>query len=240
MGDIGGAVSDIAQGFANPFVTGVSVTTTGSLPGTLFANVALTGTLGDLGPILGIPQMRAQNFTNLLPPGSIPAQISQNVTNLIGTVTDTSLIAAVVIKILPATLAVSAHAGLPLALTIEALGAPIDGFDAFGSTATAFVDAVQTGNWSGAATTLIDAPAIVADAFLNGHSTLPVTFDISGYPLTVNVPLNGLLVPPTPYTASITVSGVPITVPVGGTPISGLATGLLVYAPEQLALAIGA
>jgi hypothetical protein len=42
------------------------------------------------------------------------------------------------------------------------------------------------------------------------------------------------------YTASIT--GVPvvgtITVPVGGTPISGLATGLLIYAPEQLALAI--
>jgi hypothetical protein len=29
-----------------------------------------------------------------------------------------------------------------------------------------------------------------------------------------------------------------LTVPVGGTPISGLSTGLLIYAPEQLALAI--
>jgi len=56
----------------------------------------------------------------------------------------------------------------------------------------------------------------------------------------VNFPLNGILVPQTVYTASI--AGVPvvgtITVPVGGTPISGLATGLLIYAPEQLALAI--
>jgi hypothetical protein len=53
--------------------------------------------------------------------------------------------------------------------------------------------------------------------------------------------LNGILVPPTGYTASVN-TGVPaigtITVPVGGTPISGLATGLLVFAPEQLALAI--
>jgi len=56
----------------------------------------------------------------------------------------------------------------------------------------------------------------------------------------VNLPLDGLLVPQTSYTASI--SGLPLigslTVPVGGTPISGLATGLLVYAPEQLASAI--
>jgi hypothetical protein len=29
-----------------------------------------------------------------------------------------------------------------------------------------------------------------------------------------------------------------LTVPVGGTPISGLSTGLLIYSPEQLALAI--
>lgn len=52
--------------------------------------------------------------------------------------------------------------------------------------------------------------------------------------------MNGLLVPPTTYTA--TVSNIPVagtlTVPVGGTLISGLATGLLAYAPQQLALAI--
>ncbi|MGF2946170.1 hypothetical protein ACQV26_13680, partial [Mycobacterium sp. Lab-001] len=63
---------------------------------------------------------------------------------------------------------------------------------------------------------------------------------VSGYPATVNVPLNGLLVPVTPYTA--TISGLPlgasITSTVGGTPLSGLATGLLVYAPAQLAQAI--
>jgi hypothetical protein len=53
--------------------------------------------------------------------------------------------------------------------------------------------------------------------------------------------LNGIRVPPTPYTARVTVPLVgPITTAVGGTPLSGLAAGLLIYAPEQLALAIGA
>ncbi len=244
-GDIGGAVSDVTQGFANLFFSGVEVTASGGLPGILFATITPTGTVGDLLPILTIPGMMAQNITGLLPPGSIPALITQNVTNAIDVVTDTSLNAAVTltIGIIPpsATFAVGVYAGLPLALALDAVGAPINGMNAFASSTAEFVDALQAGNWSGAATTLIDAPAVVTDAFLNGQSTLPISFNVSGYPATINLPLNGLLVPPTPYTASID-SGVPvigtITVPVGGTPISGLATGLLIYAPEQLALAI--
>ena len=245
-GDINGAVSDIAQGFLGLFVTGVDVTTTGDLfvaPG-LTATITPTGTLGDLLPILTIPGMMAQNFTNLLPPGSIPAQISQNITNVIKTLTDTSLTAQVLatIVIFPpsANVSLTATAGLPVALTIDALGAPVNAAGAFGSSITTFVDEVQTGNPIGAIGTLINAPAVITDAFLNGRSTLPLTFDIDGLPATLNVPLDGILVPQTELTASVD-TGFPfgtITVPIGGTPISGLATGLLVFAPEQLALAI--
>ncbi|MCW2661792.1 MAG: hypothetical protein JWP83_2944 [Mycobacterium sp.] len=242
MGDVTGAVTDVAQGFLNLFVTGVDVTTTGSItvaPG-ITASITPAGALGDLLPILTIPGMAAQNLTNLLPPGSIPAQISQNFTNVIDTVTDTSLAAQAFLRIFPPNFSVNLSAGLPVALTLDALGAPYNAAGAFGSSATAFVGQLQTGDFGGAIGTLIDGPAVVSDAFLNGQSTLPIGFDLSGFPVTVNLPLNGILVPQTVYTASIT--GVPvvgtITVPVGGTPISGLATGLLIYAPEQLALAI--
>ncbi|MEY8016527.1 PE family protein [Mycobacterium servetii] len=245
-GDINGAVSDLQQGFANLFVTGVDVSTTGSFPpGPLIADVRLTGALADLSPILAVPGMRTEYLTSLLPAGSIPAQITQNLTNVLDTVADTSLVANVLLKttIIPpsATLSLTATAGLPTALALDAIGAPVDAANAFGASTTAFVGAVQTGNWSGAATALVDAPAVVTDAFLNGQSTLPIAFEVSGNPAVLNLPLNGILVPPTPYTATVTVPLVgPITTAVGGTPLSGLATGLLIYAPEQLALAIGA
>jgi hypothetical protein len=200
--------------------------------------------LGDLLPILSIPGMMAQNLTDLLPAGSIPAQISQNFTNVIDTVTDTSLAAQVLLTIrlfpLPplANFSIALNAGLPAALFIDALGAPYNAAGAVGSSATTLAGQLQTGNYAGAIGTLIDAPAVVADAFLNGQSTLPIGFDLSGSPAVVNLPMNGILVPATPYTASVSTVIGTITAPVGGTPISGLATGLLIYAPEQLALAI--
>jgi len=243
MGDVTGAVTDVAQGFVNLFVTGVDVSSTGSItvaPG-ITAAITPTGTLGDLLPILTIPGMMAQNFTDLLPPGSIPAQISQNFTNLVDAATDASLVAQAFLRIVPPNLSVNLNAGLPVALTLDALGAPVNAAEAFGSSVTTFAGQLQTGDPIGAIGTLIDSPAVVTDAFLNGQSTLPIGFDISGYPAVVNLPLDGILVPQTAYTASVN-TGIPvigtITAPVGGTPISGLATGLLVYAPEQLALAI--
>jgi len=243
-GDVAGAVTNVAQGFLGLLAPGVDVTTTGMInvaPG-ITATVTPTGTVGDLLPILTIPGMMGQNFTNLLPPGSIPAQMSQNLTNVLDTLADTSLAAQVLLTttIFPpsANLSVNLNAGLPVALTIEALGAPYNGAGAFGSSVTTFVDELQTGDPIGAIGTVIDTPAVVTDAFLNGQSTLPLAFDISGFPATVNLPLNGLFVPPTAYTASVNTPIGTITAPVGGTPISGLATGLLVYAPEQLALAI--
>jgi hypothetical protein len=130
-----------------------------------------------------------------------------------------------------------------VSLAIDAVGAPVNAMSAFGSSATAFVDELQTGNLAGAIGTLIDAPGVITNAFLNGRLTLPLSFVSDGLAVTINFPLDGLLVPQTPLTATVTVD-VPIfgpqtiTVPIGGTPISGLATGLLVFKPEQLALAI--
>ncbi|MDP7731176.1 MULTISPECIES: PE family protein [Mycobacterium] len=241
-GDIGGAVSDVATGLGNLFITGVDVTSTGdplSPPG-LTATVTPAGSVGALLPILTIPGMMAQNFTNLLPAGSIPAHISQNFTNVVNTVTDTSITADALISIrlipIPPSVNVSLAAtfGLPVTLLVDALGAPVNALIAIDSSFTTFGDAVRTGDWAGAAAAVIDAPAVIADGFLNGQTTLPIGFDISGYPTVINLPLNGILVPNTGYTASL--SGLPIvgslTVPVAGTPLSGLVTGL--YNASQL------
>jgi hypothetical protein len=279
-GDVGGAVSDIAQGFLGLFATGVDTTETGDplVPPGITISVTPTGTLGDLLPILTIPGMMAQNFTNLLPPGSIPAQISQNFTNVIDTFTNTSINLTALLGL--GTSGISATAtgefGLPVVLTIEALGPPVNAAGALASSATAFIGDLGTGNLTGALGTLIDAPAVVTNAFLNGETTLPLSFDLPDFsvvlgttPLTgtlsftngvadVDIPLDGLLVPETPITVSVTgtasgtglstslsniaaalINGqLPLNEVVGGTPISGLATGLLVFAPEELALAI--
>jgi hypothetical protein len=245
-GNIGGAFSDLTGGFLNLFATGVDTTSRGVLPGTLFADVTLTGSVAELSPIITIPGMMAQNFTNLLPAGSIAAQISQHVTNVIDTVTDTSVTGVVTLKLptlfppFRGEFSLTATAGLPTALALDALGAPVNALNAATAGASQFAGQLQTGNLAGAISTLVDGPAVVGNAFLNGQSTLPIAFDVSGYPTTINLPLDGLLVPVTPYTAKL--SGLPLgaslTVPVGGTPLSGLATGLLVYAPEQLARAI--
>ena len=238
-GNIGGALSDVTGGFLNLFATGLDTTGRGSLPGTLFADVTSTGSVAELTPIITIPGMMAQNFTNLLPAGTIAAQISQHATNVIDTLTDTSLTGVVTLKLIPPQFSLTATAGLPTALTLDALGAPVNALNAASAGASQFAGQVQTGNLAGAVSTLVDGPAVVGNAFLNGRSTLPIAFDVSGYPTTINLPLDGLLVPVTPYTARIGLPlGVSLTSPVGGTPLSGLATGLLVYAPEQLAAAI--
>lgn len=277
VGNVNGAVNDIAQGFVGLFFTGFEITETGDplvAPG-LTITVTPTGSLGDLLPILTIPGMAAQNFTNLLPGGSIPAQISQNFTNVINTLTNTSIGVDALLGLgasgLSATM--TSNIGLPVALLIDAVGAPVNAAGALGSSATAFIGDLETGNPLGAIGTLIDAPAVVTNAFLNGQTSLPLSIPIPALsvslgttPLTgtlsltngsadLHIPLDGILVPQTPITASIdgTATGtglasniaaalvnsqLPLNVDVLGTPTSGLLTALLVFAPEQFALAI--
>lgn len=234
-GDFQGGVLDIAHGFGDLFITGFEVNTVGQV----FV-VTPTGALGDLLPILSIPGQMAQNFTNLIPAGTIPALVSQNFTNLISTVTDTSVTTAAEFVLNapdPSGIILTNTLGLPLVLGIGALGGPVNALNAFGSSATSFLNAVQTGNPLGAATTLIDAPAAMANGFLNGQSTLPLTLNVGGLITTVNIPLDGILVPAAPYTGNITGLG---EVPVFGTPVGGIVPDLLNFLPEELAAALGA
>ena len=262
MGNVSGWVKDVGAGFAGVFVSGFETTSTGTLTlagnGTIVTDIAPIGTLGELLPILSIPGMRAEYLTSLLPPNTILRQIAQNATNVIDTLTNASLTSILVgsgnTLIRPFEhLTLSAVSGLPLTLGIEAIGGPFDAAGAFGATGDAFFANAQAGNWPGAAGTLIDAPGVITNAFLNGHSTLPVNVvvvaDVQGLgptptPVTLNLPMDGLLVPVTPYTATLGFSGATggliadQTLPVEGAPISGLLTGLLSYAPQQLATAI--
>ena len=246
-GNIGGAVSTLSNAFVNLFFTGFDTVTSGPITN-LTAVVTPTGTLGDLLPILTIPGEMAQNFTNLLVPGSIAAQMSQNVTNVIETINDTSIVAnaGIAIRIIPPAvgLFVNGNYGMPVALLLDAAGAPVNALHAADLSATAFTTALESGNFAGAASALVDAPAVITDGFLNGQMTLPIHVDAGGYPVTINLPLDGLLVPVTPYTASVTVmiGTIPFTTTatVGGTPLSGLVPALITYVPDQLAKAIGA
>ena len=130
-----------------------------------------------------------------------------------------------------------------MTILLGAVGAPVNALSALGTSVTAFTDAVQTGNAAGAIGALIDAPAVVTNGLLNGHMYLPINFDISGYPTTIDLPLDGLLVPPSPYPATISVTIGPlvinVTSQVGGTPFGGLIPALLTDIPEEFAEAIG-
>jgi hypothetical protein len=185
----------------------------------------------------------AQDFTDLLPTGSVPAQISQNFTNVLATGLDTSLVAnaGIVIRIIPPSVGFTASvfSGVPVTLLLGAVGAPVNAFTALGTSVTAFTDAVQTGNAAGAIGALIDAPAVVTNGLLNGHMYLPINFNISGYPTTIDLPLDGLLVPPSTYPATIKVGSLTVTTQVGGTPFGGLIPALLTDIPEEFAEAIG-
>lgn len=238
-GNLTGAMDTVGSGLVNLLLPGFDVTTGANA----VLSITPVGPLGDLLPIFAIPGQMAQNLTNLLPAGSLPALVSQNFTNLVTTATNTSVTSTINLVFDPTAptgigVAINATMGLPLALGIDALGGPVNALNALGSSTSTFLNAVQTGNALGATTALLDAPAVVGNAFLNGQSTFPLTIDALGIPTTLNLPLDGILVPPGPYTATIPLLGV--TAPVTGTPLGGIVPALLDFLPEQLAEAIGA
>lgn len=241
-GDVTGGLLQIGGGFLDPFFSGFDVVT--GADGVL--SITPLGALGDLLPILSIPGQMAQNFTNLLPAGSIPAQMSQNFTNLVKTVTDTSVTSSANLFIDPTSplgfgLDLQTHMGLPLALAIGAIGGPANALHALGSSATAFVNAAQTGDVVGAATALLNTPAAVTNGFLNGQFTVPLQLTALGFPTTLNLPLSGILVDPTAYSA-VADAGGGLLIPgvVTGTPLGGIVPDLLNLLPRSLATALGA
>lgn len=188
------AYADLNSALVNAFLPGfdATVTITGS---TAVVDIIPMGPLGELAPILAIPSEMAQSFTNLLPSGSVPAQISQNATNLISAMTNFGT-----------TLSVSdtAHLtfGLPLQLVLDGIGGPANALSAVNASSVAFVSAIQAGNSPAAAAAILDAPAVIADAYLNGTTVIslpPALVDLLGtgtpLPSTTEIQLGGILAP---------------------------------------------
>jgi hypothetical protein len=264
-GNYFGAVEDVAQAFADLLVTGVNPGTIvigiGPIPPipptvTATVNPTLLGPLGNFFAMANIPGQEAQYFTNLMPP-SIPRQMAQNLTNVLNVLTIPSISATATLPLsAPTTGSLSAFFGLPLVLTYAVAGAPIATLNGLATSATAIQQALLAGNGLGAVNALIDAPAVVANGFLNSDTlvdfTVPVPINVplgpflppinATVPIILHLPFDGILVPPHPITATIDLNGfVPgLTVPVTvfGTPFMGLAPLLINYVPQQLAAAI--
>ena len=124
--------------------------------------------------------------------------------------------------------------GLPELLAFDALGAPVNAGLAASLSGAAFLEAVGTGNPLAAFTAFVDAPANIANAFLNGEQTLPVLLAPG---LTADVPFSGLLVPVQPVVTTASLLGNPITI--SGPPVGGLVPALLDYTPQLLASSFG-
>ena len=251
-GDYFGAVQDVAQAFANLFVTGVNPGTPAiNLVGTTVTatvNPTLLGPLGNLFAVANIPGQEAQYFTNLMPP-SILRQMSQNLTNALNVLSIPSISATAALPLLnPTTGSLSAFFGLPLVLTYAAAGAPLATLNGFATTATAVQQALLAGDGVGALGALVNAPAVVTNGFLNGETlvdvSVPVATDLpaplpTSISIVLHLPFDGILVPPHPVTATIDVPGfftIPVTI--FGTPFMGLGPLLVNYLPQQLANAI--
>jgi PE family len=142
-------------------------------------------------PILSLTGQIAQGYANLLSALAVPVSLS------ITSVSSTNASVAIGFS-------------LPEVLAFDALGAPVNASLAASASSAAIFNAVQTGNPLAAAIALVDAPANVANAFLNGESTLPVPLPLPGLSLTAEVPFGGLLVPLQPLTATETVVGNPL------------------------------
>lgn len=140
------------------------------------------------------------------------------------------------------TLTGAATVGLPLAMTLNAVGSPITTALAFADSATAVSSALQAGDIGAAATALIGAPANIANGFLNGEAVLPLELPLSataGVPVTLDIPVGGILSPLRPLVANVVAPVIgPVSVTLGGTPAGGIVPALLSYAPAQLAKAI--
>src|SRR5580693_2711397 len=230
MGNNIGAYGALQQGLQSLFLPGFdpvafNIGESGMLP------VIPMGPLGALAPVFALPGQMAQSFTNLLPPGSILAQMSQNATNTISALTNlnTTLNLDITADFTPAT-----DFGVGLQLTFDALGAPGLALSGLNSSAVAFTAAVQAGNLPAAAAAVLDAPAVMTNGFLNGSTVIdlpPVMVSIQdGFifgPATVGLPIGGLLTPLSLPSTNLASNLGPIsTVVPGSSETGGLIPGL--------------
>jgi PE family len=191
-GDFTGGVGTIGLGVGHVFFDGFAPTGD-------FEFVNVRGALGELliipptatAMVAGIPEL-------LLPTGSAAQVLAQNFAGLLA---------------LPTLVNPELFLGIPeippqLALLFDAAGAPLSAMNAGGTSLAAFADAMQTGNVAGAAAAVLDAPAVIANGFLNGSAVLslpPITITEGGAVISsvsLQLPVGGLLAPvvqPSPF-----------------------------------------
>jgi len=195
------------------------------------------------------------------PVTAIPGHIAQSVANVVGTLTNTGVTSSLVVQSLtvPPDVTLDNAVGLPLVFAASLLGPPAATMEAAGYSASTFASAVEAGNAPAAFAAFVDAPAIIANGFLNGQATFPYALNLSSLTgpaignianvtVVANFPLDGILHAPGyyPVTATVTLLGntvlppIDVNIGVGSTPFSGLLPFLVNYAPQQLAQAIGA
>ncbi|MDC8992934.1 PE family protein [Mycobacterium marinum] len=237
------AVNDATKALLNVFITGFDTSN--------LNDIRLLGPVADLFPILALPGQDVQGFSNLLPAGSIPAQMTHNLANVLNALTDTSISTTISGTLDPPALVLDANFGLPLSILFGVAGAPVAGLDGLATAGTTIGTGVATGNPFMVVGGLIDAPAVVLDGFLNGETivdmSLPVTFDVPilgplNIPVVIHLPFQGLLVPPHPITATVPLEilgvDIPINLTLGGTQFGGLVPTLVNYTSRHLANAI--
>jgi hypothetical protein len=250
MGNPVGAYSALQQGLQSLFLPGFEPIAF-NLEQTALVPVIPVGPLGALAPVAALPGQMAQSLTNLMPPGSILAQMSQNATNTISALTNLNTVVNPAVtggeSIGSIGLIPSVNFGVGLQFVFDAIGAPGNALAALNSSAVAFTGAVQAGQPSAAIAAVVTAPADMANGFLNGSTLItlpPVNALVQGLiPATAStqIPLGGLLTPlslPTqgasiPLLGNLdTVAQVP-----GSTEVGGLIPGLQSIA-SQLAAGI--
>jgi hypothetical protein len=242
VGNNVGAYSALQQGLQSLFLPGFEPVAF-TLDQMALVPVIPMGLLGALTPTIALPGQMAQGFTNLLPPGSILAQMSQNATNTISALTNLNT------TINPAVtgtgggldfLVPAVNFGPGLQLTFDAIGAPGLALSGLNSSAVSFMTAVQAGNPSAAALALLDAPANMTNGFLNGSTLItlpPLHATVSA--LSVDLPLVGelnLVQVPATSTTEIPIGGLltPLSLPTLNTTLTPLGMPLIVIDGVQV------
>jgi hypothetical protein len=232
VGNNVGAYGALQQGLQSLLLPGFEPVAF-NIIGPMVTPIVPLGAIEALAPIIMLPGQMAQSFTNLLPPGSILAQMSQNATNTINALTNlNTTINPAILGGNPA-LVPAVNFGVGLQLVFDAMGAPGNALAALNSSAVAFTTAVQAGNASAAAAALLDVPANMTNGFLNGSTLItlpPVSAVVQGVipaTATTEIPLGGLLTPVSLPTLGANVLGLDIVTQVAGSSeVGGLIPGL--------------
>ena len=237
-GNVGGAVADLLGGAFGLLSPGFDATTVNGV-----VNLHFGGILGSWLQVLRVPSDIAQDIAYLLPPGSIEAQIGQHIANLLAVPAAPLMSVGLTGQMSPVSWSASINYNVFMGLLLDFAGAPVNGISAFGTSVTALGDALAAGTLNDAIEALATMPAVVADGYLNGHMTLPISFPVGNLGLvngSINLPMSGLLVGPTPSTLSFSSGSLQTSTVITGTPLGGFVPALLTYVPQLLADAIGA